>query len=183
MGNTFNSNQRYPVYDEDEMQNGLIPEDAGNGRSVTYICDCFSSRKENPKLSLHRAMNLRAELSTDHIKDLKQELRRMDFAANDMDSVTQSADIESYDQDEKSMDEKHAPEAEEAEYIKHQIQSIESTKKELEDELNELKSKESESANKTNAFGCSLAIDILQESLDAEDAKQRQLICAINKSI
>merc|ERR1719297_506105 len=94
MGNTFETSQRYPIYDEDEMRNELIRTDEPS-RTVTFICDCFSSRKNNPTLSLHRAMNLRAGMSTNHIKDLKQELRQMNFAANDID---QSADIESYEQ-------------------------------------------------------------------------------------
>merc|ERR1719356_1355183 len=93
MGNTQESNQQFPVYDEDEMRSELIHEDASD-RTVTYICDCFASKKENRNLSLHRAMNLRAGMSTNHIKDLKKELSGMDLAAADID---QSQEIESND--------------------------------------------------------------------------------------
>merc|ERR1719356_405085 len=124
MGNTQESNQQFPVYDEDEMRSELIHEDASD-RTVTYICDCFASKKDNRNLSLHRAMNLRAGMSTNHIVNLKKELGRMDFPATDHSA---EIDIESYDHDER-VDNLYE-EQEEKEIIQQQIESIECNKKE-----------------------------------------------------
>merc|ERR1712130_461074 len=156
---------------EDGMLSELIQEDTPE-RTVTYICDCFSSRQDQRNLSLHRAMNLRAGMSTNHIVNLKKELRGMDFAANDQSA---DIDIESYDRDER-MDNLYE-EQEEKEMIQQKIESIECNKKEWKDEMRILERKES--ANKLGEFANSLAMDILQESLAMEEQK----LMNINKSI